>query len=119
QASDIFVEVHDGIAEIQYRVAGDIERRFQLKPERAKQLIRTVYDAMSEATSDSHYDPSRDQSGRLGKQHINEFNLHQVRISCGPTDEERPLMALRLHYKLGEPRQLVELGFDVKHQEAV
>lgn len=119
QASDIFFEVYDGAAEIHYRIAGDIERRFRMKPQRAVQLIRTVYDAMSEATSDSFYDPSRDQSGRIDKRHISELDLHQIRISCGPTDEERPFMALRLHYKLGEPRRLVELGFSQEHQAAV
>ncbi|WP_228129204.1 ATPase, T2SS/T4P/T4SS family [Pusillimonas sp. T7-7] len=119
RASDIFIEVYDKNAEIQYRIASDIERRFSLKPDRARQLIRTIYDSMCEATSDQSYDGNRDQGGRVKRRHTEGMGLHQVRVSTGPTDEERPFMALRLHYDLGEPRSLVELGFDSKHQEDV
>lgn len=118
QASDIFIEVYPDSAEIHYRIVGDIERRFSMKPERAEQLIRTIYDSMSEAT-DPHYDPTRDQSGRIAKRHTSGLGLHQVRVSTGPTDEERPFMALRLHYDLGEPRSLVRLGFAQAQSDAI
>lgn len=119
QASDIFIEISDDAAEIQYRIAGDIERRFGLKPDHAKRLIRTIYDSMCEAASDGHYDPSRDQSGRIGRRHIDGLNLHRIRVSTGPTDEERPFLALRLHYDLGEPQPLVSLGFTPEHEAAI
>lgn len=115
QASDIFIEVHERRAEIHYRIAGDIERRFSIKPDRARQIIRTIYDSMSEAT-DPHYDPTRDQGGRIARRHTEGLGLHQVRVSTGPTDEERPFMALRLHYDLGDPKSLTELGFSADHQ---
>lgn len=118
QASDVFIEVYDSHAEIQYRIAGDIERRFSMKTERARRLIRTIYDSMSEAT-DQHYDAGRDQSGRIARRYTDALSLHQVRVSTGPTDEDRPFMALRLHYDLGEPRSLVELGFSAEHQDAI
>lgn len=116
KASDIFIEVHEKSAEIQYRIAGDIERRFGLEPARAKRLIRTIYDSMCEATSDSHYDPTRDQGGRISRRFTEEFGLHQARVSTGPTDEERPFLAIRLHYNLGEPQSLVQLGFTQEHE---
>ncbi|SHI11485.1 ATPase, T2SS/T4P/T4SS family [Pollutimonas bauzanensis] len=116
-ASDVFVENYEAHAEIHYRIAGDIERRFAMQPDRAKQLIRTIYDSMCEAT-DPFYDPSRDQGGRIARRHTEGLGLHQVRVSTGPTDEDRPFMALRLHYDLGEPRSLVELGF-TPEQEAM
>ncbi len=118
QASDVFIEVYSDSAEIHYRIVGDIERRFSMKPDRARQLIRTIYDSMSEAT-DPHYDPTRDQSGRIAKRHTDGLGLHQVRVSTGPTDEERPFMALRLHYDLGEPRSLVQLGFSQEQNDAI
>lgn len=118
QASDIFIEIYPESAEIHYRIAGDIERRFSMKTKRAEQLIRTIYDSMSEAT-DPHYDPTRDQSGRIAKSYTDGFGLHQVRVSTGPTDEDRPFMALRLHYDLGQPRSLVELGFSQAHDDAI
>lgn len=119
KASDIFIEVHEQSAEIQYRIAGDVERRFALEPERAKRLIRTIYDSMCEATSDPHYDPTRDQGGRIQRRYTQGFGLHQARVSTGPTDEERPFMAIRLHYDLGEPKRLVELGFTAEHEAAI
>ncbi len=116
RSSEVWVEVYDGTAEIHYRIAGDVERRFAVKPDVAERLIRTVVDAMSEATSDPHYDPTRDQTGRLAQRYIEGTGLHRVRVSTGPTDEGRPFMALRLHYDLGEPRSLVELGFTPEHE---
>lgn len=118
QASDIFIEVYETSAEIQYRIAGDIERRFAMKPEETRKLIRTIYDSMGEAT-DPYYDPSRDQGGRIAKRFTEGLGLHQIRVSTGPTDEERPFMTLRLHYDLGEPRSLVELGFTQAHHDAL
>lgn len=117
-ASDIFLEVYPEKGEIQYRIVGDIERRFSMKPGQAKQLARTVYDSMCEAT-DPHYDPTRDQGGRIAKRYTEGLGLHQVRVSTGPTDEGRPFMAFRLHYDLGEPRSLVQLGFDPDQNEAI
>lgn len=119
QASDIFIEVYERTGEIQYRIAGDIERRFSLEADRAKRLIRTIYDSMCEATSDSHYDPSRDQGGRIARRHTEGLGLHQARVSTGPTDEERPFLAMRLHYDLGEPRSLTALGFTPEHEAAI
>lgn len=118
RASDIFIEVYEKHAEIQYRIAGDIVRRFRMEVARAKQLIRTIYDSMSEAT-DPNYDPNRDQSGRIARRFTDGLGLHQIRVSTGPTDEERPFMTLRLHYDLGEPQRLSALGFTHAHEAAV
>lgn len=119
EASDIFFEELENSAEVQYRIAGDIERRFALKPERVRQLIRTIYDSMCESTSDQAYDGNRDQSGLIDRKHTQGLGLHKLRVSTGPTDEGRVFAALRLHYDLGEPKSLVELGFDGGHEAQI
>lgn len=118
QASDIFFEIpYRGDAEIHYRIAGDIERRFRMKPERMKRLIRTIYESMCEARSDPYYDPTRDQTARIASVFLEGLGLHRCRVSTGPTEEDRPLLQLRLHYDMGEPRSLIDLGYTQQHQE--
>lgn len=118
QASDIFFEIpYRGDAEIHYRIAGDIERRFRIKPERMKRLIRTIFESMCEARSDPYYDPTRDQTARIASVFLEGLGLHRCRVSTGPTEEDRPLLQLRLHYDMGEPRSLIELGYTQQHQD--
>ncbi|WP_019939852.1 ATPase, T2SS/T4P/T4SS family [Bordetella sp. FB-8] len=118
EASDIFFEIPTrGFAQIKYRIAGDIEPRFRMKPERMRRLIRTVYEAMCESKSDPNYDPLRDQTARIARTFVDGLELHQCRVSTGPTDEEKPFLALRLHYDMGEPKTMVDLGFTQDHQD--
>lgn len=118
KASDIFLIMNRNEAQIHYRIAGDIERRFRIPADRAKRLIQATYDSMSEA-ADAHYDPTNDQSARINPYYIEGTGLHQVRITTGPTDQSSQIMALRLHYNFGEPRSLLELGYSQTHVDII
>lgn len=118
KASDAFLIMDRTEAQIHYRIAGDIERRFRMPSEKAKRLIQATYDSMSEA-SDAHYDPTNNQHARFNPDFIDGMGLHQVRITTGPTDQGNRIMALRLHYDFGDPKSLPELGFSQTHADLI
>ncbi|WP_454688243.1 ATPase, T2SS/T4P/T4SS family [Achromobacter aloeverae] len=118
RASDVFIESGRLRTEVQYRIHGDVEKRFGTTKTRGVRLVRTVYDSMCDSV-DPYYNPGRDQSGRMKLQYLHGLGLHQIRVSTGPTDEDRPFMALRLHYDLGEPQSLVALGYTEEHEATV
>uniref|UniRef100_UPI002606EC48 ATPase, T2SS/T4P/T4SS family n=1 Tax=uncultured Pigmentiphaga sp. TaxID=340361 RepID=UPI002606EC48 len=118
-ASDVDITTIGTAAVISYRVAGDVEARFRLSAERAQAVIRTIIDSMCVSPSDPQYDPTRDQSARLSRPFIEQLGVSQVRVQCGPLDDDGTHMTLRLQPMIGVPQPLTELGYSPSHQSEI
>lgn len=115
RASDIHVRVKRNVAEIYFRIHGDLKKIDELDHEHGMKLLRTYYQAMADISDDTFKENSR-LDARIASRDKLPDNIYGVRIATTPTDEAN-LMVLRLLYNdTSDSLDPRELGFGKTHR---
>jgi len=100
-ASDIHIEVYtEEKTDVLFRVYGDVAIYDSFSGAQGKQLVQAIYQAMT-SSSDSTFDISKKQDGKISDPKYLPDNIVSIRISTGPM-LGGTTCALRLMYKVNE-----------------
>ena len=123
RASDIHIRVHEGYAQVFFRVLGSMTKFFDWPAPFAASICSTIYQVMCDI-ADPVYNPGTYQDARIAKREYLPKGLHGIRVASGPK-VGGVCMVLRLLYNdsgtedVGSVERLTSLGYNETHVAAI
>ena len=117
-ASDIHIRIDEEVADMLFRIDGDLVHIRELSVDYAKALVQSIYVSLTDTSSDTVFKENGRQDARIADKKRLPPKLHGLRLATTPTVHGM-LMVMRLLYNSDNGSDIVSLGYSHDHLSQV